>query len=80
MSLPKYVSYAYVQNEIKKATRDCMYYGFRSKQCEQAWHDVECTEAYFNDKFKKKPLITKQDADLCKDSYGQDGDSGGGVE
>lgn len=75
MSLPKYVSYWYIQNEIKKATRDCMYYGFNSPQCKQSWHDVECVEAYFVDKFKKKPLITKKDADLCKNSYRQDGDS-----
>jgi hypothetical protein len=71
--LPKYVSYMYVQDSIKHATRTCMYYGTGSPQCKKAWHDVECIEAYFNDKFKKKPLgITKKDADLCKDSYGKD--------
>lgn len=80
LKLPKYVSYMYVQDAIKKATRDCMYYGTRSPQCKKAWHDVECVEAYFLDKFKKKPQVTRQDADLCKDSYGKDDHDGGRVE
>ena len=81
MSLPKYVSHWYIQDSIKKATRDCMYYGTNSHQCKKAWHDAECVEAYFNDKFKKKPQgITKDDANLCKDSYGKDHHDGGGIE
>lgn len=80
MSLPKYVSYWYVQDAIKKATRDCMYYGPNSIQCKKSWKDVECTEAYFNDKFKKIPILTKQDADLCKNSDWKDSDSGGGIK
>lgn len=78
--LPKYVSYWYIQDSIKQATRTCMYYGTGSPQCKKAWHDVECVEAYFNDKFKKIPLLTKQDADLCKDAYGKDDHARGGVE
>jgi hypothetical protein len=79
-SLPKYVSYWYVQDSIKKATRVCTYYGNNSHQCKKAWHDVECTETYFVDKFKSLPQVTKKDADLCKDSYGKDYHHGGGVE
>jgi hypothetical protein len=56
-----------------------MYYGTNSHKCKKAWHDVDCVESYFNDKFKKTPLITKKDADLCKDSYGKDNHDGGGV-
>ena len=78
-SLPKYVSYWYVQDAIKKATRDCMYYGTGSPQCKNAWRDAECVESYFNDRFKKLPQITKKDADLCKDSYGEDDHHGGGI-
>ena len=78
-NLPKYVSYWYVQDSIKKAIRACMYYGTNSHKCKKAWHDVDCVESYFNDKFKKTPLITKKDADLCKDSYGKDNHDGGGV-
>lgn len=80
LPLPKYVSHWYVQDSIKKATRTCKYYGVNSHECKKAWHDAECIEAYFVDKFKKMPQITKQDADLCKDSYGKDDHDGSGIE
>lgn len=68
MSLPKYVSYWYVQDAIKKATRDCMYYGTNHPQCKASWHDVDCIEAYFNDRFKVVPLLSKSDAKACIES------------
>ena len=70
MSLPKYVSYWYVQDAIKKATRDCMYYGTNHPQCKASWHDVDCIEAYFNDRFKVVPLLSKIDAEICIESKG----------
>ena len=80
MSLPKYVSYCYVQDAIKKATRDCIYYGVGSPQCKQSWRDAECIEAYFVDRFKKVPILTRKDADLCKDPDWKDDHDGGGVK
>ena len=65
MSLPKYVSYWYIQDAIKKATRDCMYYGHKHPQCKASWKDVECVETYFNDRFKPVPFITRSDAERC---------------
>lgn len=65
MSLPKYVSYWYIQDAIKKATRDCMYYGQNHPQCKASWKDVECVEAYFNDRFKVIPIVSKDDTETC---------------
>ena len=65
MSLPKYVSHWYIQDAIKKATRDCMYYGQNHPQCKASWKDVECVEAYFNDKFKIFPIVSKDDTEKC---------------
>ena len=67
MILPKYVSYWYVQDAIKKATRDCMYYGPNHPQCKESWKEVECIDAYFNDRFKVSPVITKQETEACID-------------
>lgn len=80
MSLPKYISYWYIQSEIKKATRDCMYYGTNHPICKQSWKEVECIEAYFNDRFKKIPQLTRKDADLCKNPDRKDSDSRSGVK
>ncbi len=72
MSLPKYISYWYIQDAIKKATRDCMYYGPNSPQCKASWKEAECLEAYFDDRFKKIPTLTRKDADICKDPHRKD--------
>lgn len=66
MSLPKYISYWYIQDAIKKATRDCMYYGQNHPQCKASWKDVECVEAYFVDRFNKIPTLTRFDIEECK--------------
>lgn len=65
MSLPKYISYWYVNDAIKKATRDCMYYGPTHPQCKASWNNVDCIEAYFNDKFKPIPEIKREDTEKC---------------
>lgn len=65
MSLPKYISYWYINDAVKKATRDCMYYGQNHPQCKASWHNVECVEAYFIDKFKPVPQIKKEDTEKC---------------
>lgn len=90
MSLPKYISYWYIQDSIKKATRDCMYHGMNSPQCKASWKEVECVEAYFTDRFNEKPVLTRNDtqecikkidyykyrnANLCKDTDGKDSDT-----
>ena len=90
MSLPKYVSYWYIQDSIKKATRDCMYYGTNSQQCKASWKEVECVDAYFTDKFRPVPKVTRSEtencikkidyykyknANLCEDSHWKDSDS-----
>lgn len=91
MSLPKYVSYWYVQDAIKKATRDCMYHGMNSPQCKASWKEVECIEAYFTDRFKPVPVVTRSEteecikkiipihinADLRQDTHWKDGDARG---
>lgn len=64
--LPKYISYWYIQDSIKKATRDCMYYGTNHPQCKAAWKDVECVEAYFIDRFNKEPQLTRVHIEECK--------------
>lgn len=66
MSLPKYISYWYIQDAIKKATRDCMYYGMNHPQCKASWKDVECVEAYFVDRFSKVPKLTRVHIEECK--------------
>lgn len=78
--LPKYISYWYIQDAIKKATRDCMYYGPNHPNCKASWKEAECLEAYFNDRFKKIPQLTRKDADLCKDPHGKDNNSRGGIQ
>ena len=40
----------------------------------------QCKKVCFFDRFKKKPQVTRKDADLCKDSYGEDDHDGGRVE
>lgn len=93
MSLPKYVSYWYVQDAIKKATRDCMYHGMNSPQCKASWNEVECIDAYFTDRFRPVPKLTrsetedcikkidvfiiKSDADIRQDTHWKDGDARG---
>lgn len=64
--LPKYISYWYIQDAIKKATRDCMYYGSNHPQCKASWKDVECVEAYFKDRFNEKPKLTRIHIEECK--------------
>lgn len=90
MSLPKYVSYWYIQDAIKKATRDCMYHGMNSHQCKASWKEVDCIDVYFTDKFKPNPIVTRtetedcikkinyykyKNANLCKDTHREDGDT-----
>lgn len=64
--LPKYISYWYIQDSIKKATRDCMYYGPNHPQCKASWKDVECVEEYFKDRFNEHPQLTRVHIEECK--------------
>ncbi len=57
-----------------------MYYGSNSPQCKQSWREAECLDAYFTDRFKKIPVLTRKDADLCKDPDRKDDHDGGGVK